>query len=30
MTIAMTYIFVNLIDDLLYVYADPRVRLGGS
>jgi len=30
MAIAMTYIFVNLIVDLLYVYADPRVRLGGS
>lgn len=30
MAIAMTYIFVNLLVDLLYVYADPRVRLGGS
>ena len=30
MAIAMTYILVNLIVDLLYVYADPRVRLGGS
>ena len=26
MAIAMTYIFVNLIVDLLYVYADPRIR----
>lgn len=30
MTIAMTYVLVNLIVDLLYVYADPRVRLGGE
>ncbi len=29
MTIAMSYILVNLVVDLLYVYADPRVRLGG-
>jgi ABC-type dipeptide/oligopeptide/nickel transport system permease component len=30
MTIAMTYVLVNLFVDLLYVYADPRVRLGGD
>jgi peptide/nickel transport system permease protein len=30
MTIAMSYILVNLVVDLLYVYADPRVRLGGT
>jgi peptide/nickel transport system permease protein len=30
MTIAMTYVLINLLVDLLYVYADPRVRLGGS
>jgi peptide/nickel transport system permease protein len=30
MTIAMTYVLVNLLVDLLYVYADPRVRLGGE
>ena len=30
MTIAMTYVLVNLLVDLLYVYADPRVRLGGD
>jgi peptide/nickel transport system permease protein len=28
--IAMTYVIVNLIVDLLYVYVDPRVRLGGE
>lgn len=28
--IAMTYVFVNLVVDLLYLYADPRVRLGGD
>jgi peptide/nickel transport system permease protein len=28
--IAMTYVLVNLVVDLLYVYADPRVRLGGE
>jgi peptide/nickel transport system permease protein len=28
MVIAMTYVFVNLIVDVLYVYIDPRVRLG--
>lgn len=28
MTIAMTYVLVNLAVDVLYVYADPRVRLG--
>jgi peptide/nickel transport system permease protein len=30
MTIAMTYVLVNLIVDLLYVYADPRVKLGND
>jgi len=30
MAIALTYVLVNLLVDLLYVYADPRVRLGGS
>jgi peptide/nickel transport system permease protein len=30
MTIAMTYVLINLVVDLLYVYADPRVRLGGA
>ena len=30
MVIAMTYVFVNLIVDVLYVYIDPRVRLGGD
>lgn len=30
MVIAMTYVIVNLIVDLLYVYIDPRVRLGGN
>ncbi|CAA9575418.1 MAG: ABC transporter, permease protein 1 (cluster 5, nickel/peptides/opines) [uncultured Thermomicrobiales bacterium] len=30
MTIAVTYVLVNLLVDLLYVYADPRVRLGGG
>lgn len=30
MTIAMVYVLVNLIVDLLYVYVDPRVRLGGE
>jgi peptide/nickel transport system permease protein len=30
MIIAMTYVIVNLIVDLLYVYIDPRVRLGGG
>ena len=28
MAIAVSYVLVNLIVDLLYVYADPRVRLG--
>lgn len=28
MVIAMGYVLVNLLVDLLYVYADPRVRLG--
>lgn len=30
MVIAMTYVIVNLIVDLLYVYIDPRVRLGSN
>jgi peptide/nickel transport system permease protein len=30
MAIAMTYVLVNLVVDLLYVYTDPRVRLGGE
>ena len=30
MCIAMTYVIVNLIVDLLYVYVDPRVRLGSE
>jgi peptide/nickel transport system permease protein len=30
MTIAMTYVLVNLIVDVLYVYADPRVLLGSE
>lgn len=29
-TIAMTYVLVNLVVDILYVYIDPRVRLGGE
>jgi peptide/nickel transport system permease protein len=28
--IAMTYVVVNLVVDVLYVYTDPRVRLGGE
>jgi peptide/nickel transport system permease protein len=28
--IAMTYVLVNLVVDLLYLYADPRVRLGSD
>jgi peptide/nickel transport system permease protein len=28
--IAMTYVLVNLVVDVLYVYTDPRVRLGGE
>ncbi len=28
--IAMTYVLVNLVIDVLYVYIDPRVRLGGE
>jgi peptide/nickel transport system permease protein len=28
--IALTYVLVNLIVDVLYVYIDPRVRLGGE
>lgn len=30
MTIALTYVLVNLFVDILYVVADPRVRLGGD
>jgi peptide/nickel transport system permease protein len=30
MVIAMTYVLVNLLVDVLYVVADPRVRLGGE
>jgi peptide/nickel transport system permease protein len=30
MTIAMIYVLVNLLVDILYVYIDPRVRLGGD
>ncbi len=30
MAIAVTYVLVNLLVDILYVYADPRVRLGGK
>lgn len=30
MTIAITYVLVNLLVDILYIYADPRVRLGGK
>jgi peptide/nickel transport system permease protein len=30
MIIAMTYVIVNLIVDILYVYIDPRVRLGSD
>ena len=29
-TIAMSYVLVNLIVDVLYVYVDPRVRLGSD
>jgi peptide/nickel transport system permease protein len=29
-TIAFAYVLVNLLVDLLYVYADPRVRLGND
>jgi peptide/nickel transport system permease protein len=29
-TIAMTYVLVNLVVDVLYVYVDPRVRLGSG
>src|SRR5690606_11032389 len=28
MAIAVSYVLVNLLVDILYVYADPRVRLG--
>ena len=28
--IAMTYVLVNLVVDVLYVYIDPRVRIGGD
>lgn len=30
MAIAVSYVLVNLIVDLLYIYADPRVRLGAK
>jgi peptide/nickel transport system permease protein len=30
MAIAMTYVLVNLLVDILYVYIDPRVRLGAD
>ncbi len=30
MAIAVSYVLVNLLVDLLYVYADPRVRLGAK
>lgn len=30
MAIAMTYVLVNLLVDVLYLYIDPRVRLGGD
>ena len=30
MAIAVSYVLVNLLVDILYVYADPRVRLGGK
>lgn len=30
MAIAVTYVLVNLVVDVLYVYIDPRVRLGGD
>jgi peptide/nickel transport system permease protein len=30
MTIALTYVLVNLLVDILYVYADPRIRLGSD
>lgn len=30
MTIALTYVLVNLLVDVLYVYADPRVQLGND
>jgi len=30
MLIAVTYVLINLFVDILYVYIDPRVRLGGS
>ena len=29
-TIAMTYVLVTLLVDILYVYIDPRIRLGGE
>lgn len=28
MMIALAYVLVNLLVDILYVYADPRIRLG--
>lgn len=30
MAIAVSYVLVNLLVDLLYIYADPRVRLGAK
>jgi peptide/nickel transport system permease protein len=30
MVIALTYVLVNLVVDLLYIYADPRIRLGDN
>lgn len=30
MAIAVSYVLINLLVDILYVYADPRVRLGGN
>jgi peptide/nickel transport system permease protein len=30
MSIAVAYVLVNLLVDILYVYADPRVRLGAK
>jgi ABC-type dipeptide/oligopeptide/nickel transport system permease component len=30
LTIAIIYLFLNLIIDLLYSFIDPRIRLGSS
>jgi peptide/nickel transport system permease protein len=30
MAIAVSYVLVNLLVDILYLYADPRVRLGAK